>query len=495
MRIQELELRTGLERPTIRFYEKEGLITPKRRENGYREYSEEDIQQLQKIKLLRQLGMSVEKIRQLQQGTADFPAELDKQIRFLTDQIFQSKRAREVCQTMRNDGVNYSSLNAEHYLRLLQMAGEDPVPKSSFQEKLPEEIHPWRRFFARSLDYMLFSAIMQVLLFVVFRIRPIPGNVGSAVLGVLYCLLFIPMEALMTHFWGTTPGKMAMGIRMEYIDGGKLPLDSALRRAFHVCMLGCGFCIPFVELAVNIYCYCKLTGRATHRLQRYNEIDPPDEMTWDEETEIVYESHIGKAAAALVIILVAYGILTAATVNDMIKPHFRGDRLTVAQFAENYNQMLRFTHEDAESYDKLMSNGAKYAVPEGVYIISMGEGSNSRNEFGYETENDYLISISYENSWDDLFMVTPVNYACYNAALSLLMAQEGCGYQELEEFTELWQSYQNNANVSFHYQNLDVQWNVEYSNCMFYDGMLITQDDTAHATADIEFCLVIHNAQ
>jgi DNA-binding transcriptional MerR regulator len=70
MRIQELERRTGLERPSIGFYEKEGLLIPVGLENGYREYSEAEVELLKKIKLLRQLGMSVEKIRALQQGSA-----------------------------------------------------------------------------------------------------------------------------------------------------------------------------------------------------------------------------------------------------------------------------------------------------------------------------------------------------------------------------------------------------------------------------------------
>ena len=37
MTIKELEALTGLSRANIRFYEKEGLLSPLRRENGYRE--------------------------------------------------------------------------------------------------------------------------------------------------------------------------------------------------------------------------------------------------------------------------------------------------------------------------------------------------------------------------------------------------------------------------------------------------------------------------
>lgn len=42
MRIQDLERITGMERATIRFYERQGMIAPQRGENGYRDYSEED---------------------------------------------------------------------------------------------------------------------------------------------------------------------------------------------------------------------------------------------------------------------------------------------------------------------------------------------------------------------------------------------------------------------------------------------------------------------
>ena len=60
MTIKDLEERTGLSRANIRFYEKEGLLSPLRRENGYREYTEEDVQTLQRIKLLRSLQFSIE---------------------------------------------------------------------------------------------------------------------------------------------------------------------------------------------------------------------------------------------------------------------------------------------------------------------------------------------------------------------------------------------------------------------------------------------------
>ena len=44
MKTNELEKEIGLSKYTIRYYEKEGLIQPKREENGYRDYDDETVQ-------------------------------------------------------------------------------------------------------------------------------------------------------------------------------------------------------------------------------------------------------------------------------------------------------------------------------------------------------------------------------------------------------------------------------------------------------------------
>ena len=60
MTIKEMEQRSGLQRANIRFYEEEGLLCPQRLENGYRNYSDSDLQQLRRIRLLRTLGLGLE---------------------------------------------------------------------------------------------------------------------------------------------------------------------------------------------------------------------------------------------------------------------------------------------------------------------------------------------------------------------------------------------------------------------------------------------------
>ena len=54
MKINEVEAAVGVTKKNIRFYEEEGLISPSREPgNGYRSYSQADVERLRRIKLLR----------------------------------------------------------------------------------------------------------------------------------------------------------------------------------------------------------------------------------------------------------------------------------------------------------------------------------------------------------------------------------------------------------------------------------------------------------
>ena len=68
MLIGELSAKTGFPRDTIRFYEKRGLIQlsrKQRRENNYKEYSEEVLTRLENIKRMKNFGFTLNEISKL----------------------------------------------------------------------------------------------------------------------------------------------------------------------------------------------------------------------------------------------------------------------------------------------------------------------------------------------------------------------------------------------------------------------------------------------
>ena len=57
MKIQQVEELVSISKKNIRFYEEQGLLSPGRAENGYREYGQGDVLRLKEIKLLRKLAI------------------------------------------------------------------------------------------------------------------------------------------------------------------------------------------------------------------------------------------------------------------------------------------------------------------------------------------------------------------------------------------------------------------------------------------------------
>ena len=70
VKINEVEALVGITKKNIRFYEEKGLLSPSRNsENGYRDYGEAEVAALRRIKLMRKLGVPIEEIRRMQEGT------------------------------------------------------------------------------------------------------------------------------------------------------------------------------------------------------------------------------------------------------------------------------------------------------------------------------------------------------------------------------------------------------------------------------------------
>ncbi|SFE03779.1 DNA-binding transcriptional regulator, MerR family [Peptostreptococcaceae bacterium pGA-8] len=58
----EIQSKTGLTRKAIEYYEEKGLVSPKKAENGYRDYSDKDLEILTEISLFRKIGMNIAEI-------------------------------------------------------------------------------------------------------------------------------------------------------------------------------------------------------------------------------------------------------------------------------------------------------------------------------------------------------------------------------------------------------------------------------------------------
>ena len=114
MKIKEVEARVGMTRANIRYYEKEGLLkTTVRNENNYREYTEEDIEQLQKIKILRLLGIAPADIKLLNAEAISMEEIMRKRVEELEREAKQIQDIHRICETIIDKQIDVHSLNEE----------------------------------------------------------------------------------------------------------------------------------------------------------------------------------------------------------------------------------------------------------------------------------------------------------------------------------------------------------------------------------------------
>lgn len=130
MTIKEVEDRTGLTRSNIRFYEKEKLIEPSRNDkNGYRDYSEKDVENIIKIAYLRTLEISIEDIRNIVSDKVPLAEMIKKQTTAIQTQIEGLNKAKIMCERMLESGnISFDELQVEKYVADLDIYWSDHKP-------------------------------------------------------------------------------------------------------------------------------------------------------------------------------------------------------------------------------------------------------------------------------------------------------------------------------------------------------------------------------
>ncbi len=120
MKIKQAEELVGITSKNIRFYEEQGLIFPDRADNGYREYRQQDIDILKKIKLLRKFGISVEDIKAVFEGKKELEDCLSNQLRAFEWERENISHMEELVELMLANNISIQNLNMDYWLEQME---------------------------------------------------------------------------------------------------------------------------------------------------------------------------------------------------------------------------------------------------------------------------------------------------------------------------------------------------------------------------------------
>ena len=138
MKINELEALVGITKKNIRFYESEGLLTPRRNsENGYRDYGESDVSALRRIKLMRKLGLPLEEIRQMLSGTHTVGDGMRRHLVTLQRERENLEASAALCTQLADCGEKLEALDAQVLLEQMETMERRGT---TFQDKQTQDI-------------------------------------------------------------------------------------------------------------------------------------------------------------------------------------------------------------------------------------------------------------------------------------------------------------------------------------------------------------------
>ena len=121
MKINEVEALAGIAKKNIRFYEEQGMISPRRNpENGYRDYADEDVLVLRRIRLLRKLDVPIDEIRLMLSGSHTVGDGMRRHLISLERQQRNLQQAMELCQELAYQDIPISQLDTESLLTRME---------------------------------------------------------------------------------------------------------------------------------------------------------------------------------------------------------------------------------------------------------------------------------------------------------------------------------------------------------------------------------------
>ncbi len=444
MTIKDLEERTGLSRANIRFYEKEGLLSPMRRENGYREYTEEDAETLLRIKLFRGLRLPLDEIRAAQEETKSMEVVMGTHLHRLQKEKVDIERAEQVCRRIQDSKTQFKEIDAREYLNTLKNDVLFIRSETQSQRDTAPAV-PIRRFIARLFDMMLYNGIWLIIFLLKTGEYPLwlyldaqgwmkgaPTAFGSwfdvfawacPLLGLLTMIL---LEPLWIRLFRGTPGKFIMGLRFS----DPMSLRAGLRRTWRVVEYGFGFFIP-------IYMWYRWW-------KSYWNISYGEGVKWDDEGSIVEAKPSSEWFLALKLVssctVLAAGIWLSLMVG-YLSPN-QGP-LTISEFEENCCFYNEYYFGDGNPWFLNRREGndpypypLEYETEDDIIKAIRMECEGTELWVDYDPDNTYVWPLD-QNVIATILLVMErdykeahVPYSHYQDLMIMIAEKENFGYEE-----------------------------------------------------------------
>ena len=194
MKINEVEAQVGITKKNIRFYEEQGLLSPRRdSSNGYRDYGEAEVAVLRQIKLMRKLGVPLEEIRRMQAGGTVADG-MRRHLVTLERERHSLEQSIQLCQSLKDREERLDALDAAALLEEMERLEEGGT---TFQDKQKDDARPIRYAGAVAMALLMTALMAGIIALMVWAFTTDPEDAPP-----------LPLMAVLVAF----PGVIILGV-------------------------------------------------------------------------------------------------------------------------------------------------------------------------------------------------------------------------------------------------------------------------------------------
>lgn len=173
MLINEVEHIVGISKKSIRYYEENNLLRPKRNSrNDYRIYDEDDIERLKKVKFLRELGVPIRELKMICNDEMSLKDCLKDRIGKIETEIFKYNKVLSMCKEIVNIDEDFENFKTEKYLTIINTLGKEGFTMRNVKTSKTKKI------------------------------------IGATISSILFSLFFVFMFSMITYFQITEDDKL-----------------------------------------------------------------------------------------------------------------------------------------------------------------------------------------------------------------------------------------------------------------------------------------------
>lgn len=269
--------------------------------------------------------------------------------------------------------------------------------------------HPWRRFFARTLDITFYTLIWQVFTRLVLNWNIEKGIFITVINTYFPLLIMLILEPLLLSKYGTTLGKLVFGLVVRNLDDEKLTYQQGWHRTFGVFRKGIGYNIPLYNILLMINCYDDCKAQKV--------------LPWEKNLSYnIKDKKIIRIIVCIAIFILIGGISVLVSMQAEMPLH-RGD-ITPEQYYENCNDIMSQSNRDYGRHLNIKGEWIENRTQTDMFSaeiqplpkhqLTVKDGIVTGISIELETDNDFL-TFGY---WDQRYVIVK----------SFLLAQSDMNY-------------------------------------------------------------------